>query len=279
MSDGELGARAGRAPVREREASASPSDPEALTLQALVHAVVERYGPSRVVDELAGYLTDARKARVEAALASRVGSVQIAVEDPFDPHNAAAVVRTAEGLGLSTVHPVRPSKKIKAAHGVTMGTHRWIDVVEHRDLGGFLETARREDAIVAGACVDGEASLAEVAALDAARPLVLLLGNEHAGLGADARAACDVRFRVPIWGMVESYNLSVCAALCSWEVLGHRRRAWGRDGDASPDELARRRALAYAHSVDPRLARGLLTPWATPSAGVPVAAADEEDAP
>lgn len=230
------------------------------TIPALVAAVSARYGASKVIEVLAPYLTDARKARVETALAGRVGSVQIAVEDPFDPHNAAAVVRTAEGLGLSTVHLVRPSKKIKSAHGVTMGTHRWIDVLEHRDTTAFINTVKAAGATVAGAFVDGEVSLADVAALDPGRPLVILLGNEHAGLGAEARAGCDVRFRVPIWGMVESYNVSVCAALCLWEVLASRRRAWGRDGDASPTELERRRALSYAYSVDPRLASGMLSP-------------------
>lgn len=229
-------------------------------IRALVAAVCARHGSSKVIEVLAPYLTDARKARVEQALAGRVGSVQIAVEDPFDPHNAAAVVRTSEGLGLSTVHLVRPSKKIKSAHGVTMGSHRWIDVVEHRDTTAFLATVKASGAMVAGAFVDGEASLAEVAALDPHRPLVLLLGNEHAGLGAEARLGCDVRFRVPIWGMVESYNVSVCAALCLWEVLASRRRAWGRDGDASLAEVERRRALSYAYSVDPRLASGMLSP-------------------
>jgi tRNA (guanosine-2'-O-)-methyltransferase len=233
-------------------------------LRALVAAVSARHGPTRVVEVLATYLTDARKARVEAALTGRVGSVQIAVEDPFDPHNAAAIVRTAEGLGLSTVHLVRPSKKIKAAHGVTMGTHRWIDVIEHRDTASFIEAAHAERAIVAGAFVDGAAALRDVAQLDAARPLVILFGNEHSGLGEVARAGCDLRFRVPIWGMVESYNLSVCAALCLWVVLSQRRRAWGRDGDASHDELARRRALSYAYSVDPRLAHGMLAPLLAP---------------
>ena len=277
MSDTDVDALGHPSP-RPSDDTAGSLTAEGPTVQELVDTVVAVHGPSRVVAELTHYMTHARRARIEAALASRVDCVQIAVEDPFDPHNAAAVVRTAEGLGLSTVHLVRPSKKIKAAHGVTMGTHRWIDVVEHRDIGHFFDTVRCGDGLVAGACVDGEASLAEVAALDADRPLVLLLGNEHAGLGPEARAGCDVRFRVPIWGMVESYNLSVCAALCIWEVLGSRRRAWGRDGDASPDELARRRALAYASSVDPRLVRGLLMPLWTAEPVVVTGGGGEEGA-
>ena len=86
------------------------------------------------------------------------------------------------------------------------------------------------------------------------QPLCLLIGSEQVGLSPAARAACDLHFRVPMFGMAESLNLSVAAGIVLHALLERRRAHMGAAGDLSEQEVAERRARWYAKAVDPRLA-------------------------
>ncbi len=216
--------------------------------------VVEVHGPQAVVERLREYLTEARRARIEAVLAARLASLEVAIEAPYDPHNAAAVVRSAEAFGARAVHVIAASERVLRAPGTTRGTHRWIATTPWRELEPFVADLRRRGMVLAGARVDAEMTLEQV---PVDRPLCLIFGNEHEGLSPAAQAACELEYRIPIHGFAESFNVSVAAALSLYSISA-RRRAWlGRDGDLEPDDLARERARFYLRSVDGRVAQVL----------------------
>jgi hypothetical protein len=76
-----------------------------------------------------------------------------------------------------------------------------------------------------------------------------MVGNEHAGLSAEARAAADVAFEIPMAGMTRSLNLSVAAALVAERAAALRRRALGAPGDLDQAAQLALRARFYAASV------------------------------
>lgn len=218
-------------------------------------AAIAAHGPDAIADRLAPLLTPARRARIEAVLRARVGSLQVAIEAPQDPHNAAAVVRTAEALGAGTVHVIAGSSRVQHSRRVTRGTGYWADTQEHGDWDAFVAALPAGMRRV-GACV--EAASVELAAVPVDRPLCLVFGSEQAGLSDRARAGCDLHFRIPMVGMAESLNLSVAAGIALHALLERRRAALGAAGDLSGQEVAERRARWYAKAVDPRLARHVL---------------------
>jgi tRNA (guanosine-2'-O-)-methyltransferase len=223
-------------------------------------ALAAQHGAAAMVEALQPYLTEARRARIEAVLAGRLRGVEVAIEAPYDPHNAAAVVRSAEALGAWSVHVIAASARILRARGTTTGTHHWIETRHHPDLDGFLAAQRGAGMMIAGACVDATHMLDE---LPIDRPICLLFGNEHAGLSRAAQAACDLRFRIPIYGFAESYNLSVAAALALYATTSRIRARLGADGDLDDSSRELERARCYYASVDERHAR-LLFPSAQP---------------
>jgi len=207
-----------------------------------------------MVEGLRPFVSEQRQQRIEAVLSGRLRSVEVAIEQPYDPHNAAAVVRSAEALGAWSVHVIAASERILRAKGTTTGTHHWIETRHHAGLEEFVAVQREAGMLVAGACVDATHMLEE---LPVDRPICLLFGNEHAGLSAEAQAACAIRFRIPIYGFAESYNLSVAAALTLYATTA-RKRAWlGADGDLDAQARELERARCYFRSVDPRHAQVL----------------------
>ncbi len=215
---------------------------------------LDTHGPALLVERLSTYLTDTRRAKIEAVLAARLSSVEVALESPYDPRNASAVVRSAEAFGVGSVHVIAASRKVLETRGTTRGTHQWIHTRNFKAIDEFVAFARARGVLLAGACPGAPLQLEQ---LPVEQPICLVFGNEHEGLAPALQDACELRFGIHIHGFAESFNVSVAAAISLYSLTS-RRRAWlGRAGDLSDVALARERARFYLRSVDDRLIRGL----------------------
>lgn len=211
-----------------------------------IERLIDHHGPEAVQAALVPMLTAERIARIDEVLARRLASVTLAVEDTYDPHNAAATIRTAEAFGLQDLHVIEPHERFSAAKGVTRGAHKWIDL--HRwpsaeaTAGALRAAGFRVYATLPGA----EHSIEDV---DVGSPLAVVFGNEHAGLSQDAIRACDGALSVPMFGFTESYNLSVTVALAMSRLAARRRAYIGAPGDLGAARRARLRARWFALGI------------------------------
>src|SRR5207244_9189085 len=107
-----------RRPIRFWPAQPKPVDPGELVGPRGLVAEIMVDEPEAEGDDAfwASLLTDARKARIESVIAARLGSVTCVLDRLHDPHNTAAVLRTAEGLGLLRAHVVPNQDADAGAH-------------------------------------------------------------------------------------------------------------------------------------------------------------------
>jgi len=85
-------------------------------------------------------LTEERRTRIQSVVDARLQSVTVVLDRLLDPHNTAAILRTAEGLGLSRAHVVAHAAGDAVAHRrVTQDAHKWIDVETHPDGAAAAE--------------------------------------------------------------------------------------------------------------------------------------------
>lgn len=200
-----------------------------------------------------GLLSPQRRYYLEQVLGQRTRTLATILAGTHDPHNQAAVMRTCESLGIQEVHlalgdePFRPSPK------VTQNAHRWLDVVSHPDFAAIAGTLRgRGFNLFAATLEDRAESLYEI---DFTHPVVVVFGSEPTGLPESILAVCDGSFHIPMYGLSQSYNISVAAAITlSWAVES-RRRAWGKPGDLDPEELAALRRRFYETAARGRTPR------------------------
>jgi tRNA (guanosine-2'-O-)-methyltransferase len=195
---------------------------------------------ARVVEILGPHLTDERRRRIDEVVAHRTLKLAVALEGVHDPHNAAAVVRTADAFGVQRVHIVQNGVRFRASRKVTQGTHKWVDISVWKTPAPFAEAMREAGARLLVAAMDGAIEVGEV---DLARPTALVFGNEADGVSQEMRALADGAFRIPMYGFVESFNVSVAAA-----IAVARLRAGG-GGDLSPAEAEVLRARWYLRTA------------------------------
>ena len=199
--------------------------------------MIQRHGAEAICAALEPMMTPERIARIDAVLAARLGSLVTVVEDTYDPHNAAATIRTTEALGLQELHAIEVEHRFTIAPGITRGAHAWIDLVRWPSAAAGIAGLRARGFHVLATAPDARATIEDV---DVSVPLAILFGNEHAGVTAGAIAASDGSIAVPMHGMTESFNLSVTVGIVMSRLATRRRAYLSAPGDL--DE-ARRRAL------------------------------------
>ena len=183
---------------------------------------------------LAAMVTQARLERIDRVVAGRLKGLAVVCENFANPHNAAAILRTCEALGILNVYIVEELVPFEPSRAITQGADKWLSIRRFRRAErAFPEL--REGGYRIYAAMPGRGAL-PVEELPVEEPLALVFGNEKGGVSEKALKFCDGTFRIPMWGFVESFNVSVAAAI-SLYISARRRRAFlGAEGDLSPEE-------------------------------------------
>lgn len=179
-------------------------------------------------EHLCGFLSERRLERFDQVLAERTRHVTVVLEDIYHAPNASAVVRTCDCLGVQDIHVVENLKRNRVNAAVVRGSSAWITLHNH-DLPGSGNTERclgelkgRGHAIVA-TTLRADKPLTALEDLPLDRPLAVCLGTEQSGLSDAAHALADHYVTLPLRGLTQSLNVSVCAALCLWTLLSRLR--------------------------------------------------------
>jgi tRNA (guanosine-2'-O-)-methyltransferase len=172
-------------------------------------------------------LVDERRDRIRRAVEGRTRSVVAVIEGLTDPHNASAILRTCDALGVHEVHAIEAHAHVKMTTRVTKGAEKWMDLRRHARPEACAEALRARGYQLFVADMRATCTLEQIA--DQPR-VALAFGNEHAGISPALRAGASGAFAIPMQGMVESFNVSVAAGIALWCATR------GRRGDLSPDE-------------------------------------------
>ncbi len=140
----------------------------------------------------------------------------VALEAVRDPGNLGTILRTVDaagGAGVILVGDTVDPFGVEAVRA-TMGSIFHVGLVR-MTADEFLAWRRTWPGLVVGTHLDGAADYREVA-YDGA--VLLVMGNEQAGLSAPLAAACDALVRIPQAGRADSLNLAVATAVMLFEI-------------------------------------------------------------
>ena len=223
-----------------------------------------RLAPEQITALLAPYLTPERRDRIERVLEGRTYTVATVVEGLVNTGNVSAVMRTAEGLGFGAFHVVTGDVRYKRSERTSQGADKWLDVWKWPTPAACAAYLRALGYRIAVTHLEAAVPIDEV---DFTQKTALVLGNEQAGVSDEMLALADVRCRVPMQGFVQSFNISVAAAVCLYHAYRDRLARQGFHGDLTGAERDALRAAYYLRST--RHAEALLLRTLGDSEGIP----------
>ncbi len=201
------------------------------------------------------FLTEERAARIDEVLARRTRTVVPVIEGLVNIGNVSAVMRTAEALGYQDFHVITGGGKFKDSQRTSQGAEKWLDVYKWPSPADCVAHLRANGYRILATHLDSEAR--PIDTFDFTRPTAIVFGNERDGVSAEMLEAADERVILPIDGFVQSYNISVAAAMALYHAYRDRLERQGYHGDLTPHEIDELRARFYMRSV--RQAERILT--------------------
>jgi len=170
-----------------------------------------------LIEQLLQYVTENKRDKMDAVLENRTRYITVVLEDLFQEHNASAALRTCDIFGVQDVHVVQAKYQFKALDTISMGASKWVDVQSYTSITDSITALKAQGyRIVATTPHRQSYSLPELP-LD--QKTALIFGSEQTGLSQEALAQADMFVKIPMFGFVESFNVSVSVALCLYDVI------------------------------------------------------------
>ena len=141
-----------------------------------------------------------------------------------DPHNLGACLRTADAAAVDGIITTRDqSVGITATVSkVSSGAAETVPLYRVTNLARTLGWLKESGIWVAGAAGEADKTVYET---DMTLPLAIVIGAEGTGLRRLTRERCDFLFKIPMYGQVESLNLSVATGVILFEAVRQRHIA------------------------------------------------------
>ncbi|BDV00809.1 tRNA (guanosine(18)-2'-O)-methyltransferase [Thermodesulfomicrobium sp. WS] len=169
-------------------------------------------------------LTETRKARLRRVVAARQLDLTLVLHNIHDPHNVSAILRSCDAFGVGRVHLLYTRESFpNLSEASSASARKWVDTVRHRDAASLVAHLQGQGFSVVATGMSSDA--VPVMEWNFTRPTAVILGNEHRGLDPDLAALVSHTVCVPMYGMVQSLNVSVAAAIILYEAMRQRRAA------------------------------------------------------
>jgi 23S rRNA (guanosine2251-2'-O)-methyltransferase len=138
-----------------------------------------------------------------------------------DPHNLGACLRVADAAGAHAV--IAPKDRSVGLTATVMkvasGAAETVPYITVTNLARTLRELKERHIWLAGADEGGQSSLYSA---KLSGPLAWVLGAEGEGLRRLTRECCDEIVSIPMFGSVESLNVSVASGVCLFEARRQR---------------------------------------------------------
>jgi tRNA (guanosine-2'-O-)-methyltransferase len=224
--------------------------------------LVER-GTLRPADEnVFASLTDSRAARLQKVVENRLRRFCFCLDGVHGAHNLAAIVRSSDAWGIQALHLISNQRSIssadmaayiagdaevddrrgrsrprfhfrgddvselfnqKSVKNVSKSAHKWLKIVEHSTAPEAVSALRDEGYRICVSSLSPEARC--LSEIDISVNTAFVFGSEKGGVSAAVQEAADEFFTIPMYGFVESINVSVAAAVVANHVSERARSA------------------------------------------------------
>jgi len=209
-----------------------------------------------LLEKIRGHLTPERWEKILYHSTLRTRYISVILENIYYTQNMSAVIRTSDALGIQDLYLVGRKNNPRINAGVALGASNWTTIIKdnRRPVEEALSDIRKRGYRLV-ATLPGDSSV-ELKDLDLSRGRVaLMFGQEISGLSETAVAMADETVTIPMYGFTESFNISVSAGICLYELRKQLQESdlpW----QLSPEELFdlrylwTRRSLKHADMIE-----------------------------
>jgi tRNA (guanosine-2'-O-)-methyltransferase len=164
---------------------------------------------------LGQFVTEHKKDKFEKVLSERTRNLTVVLEDIFKSHNASAVMRTVECMGIQDVHIVEQRNAYDYNPYVLRGSGKWLTFYRYNEsehnMKICMDHLKSKGYQVLAASPHPYATDYSEQKID--KKTAVVFGAEETGISDFVKENADGLIKIPMSGFTESYNISVSAGI------------------------------------------------------------------
>jgi len=168
-------------------------------------------------------MTEKRLNKIVEVLKHRQPDFRVVLENVKNPHNMSAVFRTCDAVGVQHVHVVNDGRCAGFSKGISKSAEQWIDIHFHHSIEDAFGCLREMGMRVYATAISP--SVVDFRECDYQVPFAVVFGNERDGVSKKALELADNAIFIPMKGFVQSFNISVAAAIVLYHAMSVREKA------------------------------------------------------
>lgn len=184
------------------------------------------------------HISENKKEKFDSIILDRTKHVTVVMENIFQPHNTAAVLRSCDCFGVQDLHVIENSNTYTPNKEIDMGSSKWLSVNRYNQKEentiDCLNTLKAKGYKIIATTPHTNDCMIDELPID--QPVALLFGTEATGLTETAMEHADAFVRLPMYGFTESYNISVSVALALFSVTEKMRKTEGLDWQLTEEQ-------------------------------------------
>ena len=179
----------------------------------------------KLLAHLLEFISENKRTKFEQIIKNRTRHVTVVLEDLFQPHNASAVLRSCDCFGIQDIHIIENDNQYEVNKDIALGSSKWLNLKKYNEkefntLEAFNALRSQGYKIVATTPHTNDQVLEDLKLDD---KVALVFGTELGGLTKTAIDNADEYVKIPMYGFTESFNISVSAALCLFNITERLR--------------------------------------------------------
>jgi len=193
-----------------------------IKLQPVDKYVIEKESESKRHQGFIAYVSDYKYFEIEDIIDSANGenSLVVILNEILDPHNLGSIIRVCECAGADgiIIGKDRSASVSDTVMRISAGALNHVKVAKVTNINHAIDTLKENGFWVFGA----EAGGSEMYKTDLTGKICLVIGGEDSGVKRLTKEKCDGIISIPMFGKVNSLNVSVACGVAVYEVIRQR---------------------------------------------------------
>ena len=190
-------------------------------------------------------LTPERQAKIRRVLSARQKTLTLILNNIHDPHNVSAILRSCDAFGVPEVHLLYTRERFPVLGAKSSASaKKWVQTRKYTDAQDLVKHLHEQGF---GLVRTGFSSRAiSLTKWDFTLPTAVVLGNEHRGVEEELIKLIPDEIYIPMYGMVQSFNVSVASAIILYEAWRQREAKGMYASPSYTQEELKEMELAWA---------------------------------
>ena len=158
--------------------------------------------------------------RIKSVLNKRIQNLSVLVEGVSKPHNLSAILRTCDAAGIFEANFICNKNEVQTFNSTAQGSQKWVKLNNYPSSIDAAKILKKKGFKLFGTTLNKKSI--DYRKLDFTQNTCFVLGAEKWGLSDDLIEEVDECIYIPMYGMVQSLNVSVAASILLFEAIRQR---------------------------------------------------------